>query len=141
MKLINKLISCLVLVALFVSLASFVVKPNNNVIVQQEKWTAPKSADEIKNPLHNDVKSTAQGKKLFSQLCAVCHGPKGKGDGIAGAGLTPKPTNLADEEVQLQSDGAMFWKITEGRAPMASYKEILPEKQRWQLINYIKTLK
>ena len=74
-------------------------------------------------------------------MCFVCHGPKGKGDGMAGAGLTPKPTNLTTEEFQSQSDGAIFWKITEGRAPMASYKTSIPEKKRWEIVNYIRTLK
>ena len=74
-------------------------------------------------------------------MCSVCHGPKGKGDGMAGAGLTPKPTDLTSEVVQSQTDGAIFWKISEGRAPMASYKSAIPEKNRWEIINYIRTLK
>ena len=74
-------------------------------------------------------------------MCFVCHGPKGKGDGMAGAGLTPKPTDLTSEAVQSQSDGAIFWKIAEGRSPMASYKSSIPEKKRWEIINYIRTLK
>ena len=74
-------------------------------------------------------------------LCVICHGAKGKGDGMGGAGLTPKPTDLTNADVQAQTDGALFWKLTEGRPPMASYKTALPEKKRWELINYIRTLK
>ena len=126
----------------YVMLVGFIKNTNDGYeVVQQNEWTAPPSADKIDNPLKNDNKSSAFGKKIFSQLCAVCHGPKGKGDGMAGAGLTPKPTNLTSDVVQSQSDGAIFWKITKGRAPMASYKDLLPEKQRWQIINYIRTLK
>jgi hypothetical protein len=66
---------------------------------------------------------------------------KGKGDGMGGAGLTPKPSNLTSDAVQSQTDGAIFWKITEGRTPMASYKASIPEKKRWQLVNYMRTLK
>ena len=36
------------------------------------------------------------GKAIFSQNCAVCHGASGKGDGVAAAGLNPKPANFAD---------------------------------------------
>jgi mono/diheme cytochrome c family protein len=36
----------------------------------------------------------AQGKILFAQNCATCHGPEGKGDGPGGAGLNPKPRNF-----------------------------------------------
>ncbi|PCJ24785.1 MAG: cytochrome c class I [Flavobacteriales bacterium] len=104
-------------------------------------WIAPKSASIVKNPLKGKASATAEGKKLFTQMCAICHGKKGKGDGMAGMSLNPRPTNFAKEGVQSQTDGAIFWKITEGRAPMASYKAALTTNQRWQLVNYIRTLK
>ena len=107
----------------------------------QKKWTAPTSADKMVNPLIDDANATASGKRTYRMLCVVCHGAKGKGDGVGGSGLTPKPTNLADSYAQDQTDGAIFWKITEGRPPMASYETALPEKKRWELINYIRTLK
>lgn len=107
----------------------------------QEKWVAPTSADKIVNPLKGDANSAANGQKLYKVLCVICHGAKGKGDGAAGAGLTPKPTNLTTTEFQSQTDGAIFWKIKEGRSPMASYETSIPEKKRWEIINYIRTLK
>jgi mono/diheme cytochrome c family protein len=107
----------------------------------QEKWVAPASADKIVNPLKDDVNATADGQKLFKVLCVICHGTKGKGDGAAGAGLTPKPTNLTTAEFQAQTDGAIFWKIRTGRSPMASYESSIPENKRWEIINYIRTLK
>jgi len=110
-------------------------------ISAQSKWTAPKDADDLVNPFTTDVKATKKGKKTFTQMCVICHGAKGKGDGIAGASLVPKPANFTSENVQSQTDGALFWKITHGNAPMASYKDILTENQRWELVNYIRTLK
>ena len=104
-------------------------------------WVAPKTADAIKNPLKGNASSVEEGKKLFAQMCAICHGAKGKGDGMAGAALNPKPTNFTSEKVQAQTDGAIYWKMTEGRAPMASYKASLKDNQRWQLVNYIRTFK
>lgn len=104
-------------------------------------WVAPKSADAIKNPLKGNSTATAEGKKLFAQMCAICHGNKGKGDGMAGMSLNPRPTNFTKESVQAQTDGAIYWKLTEGRAPMASYKAALKPNQRWQLVNYIRTFK
>ena len=38
-----------------------------------------------------------KGKASFSQLCASCHGPAGKGDGPAAAALNPKPRDLSDK--------------------------------------------
>ena len=107
----------------------------------QTRWVAPKNAGDIVNPLKNNVNETKNGKKLFTQFCVICHGSKGKGDGVAAVALNPKPANFSNKDIQNQTDGAFFWKITEGRAPMASYKESLNETQRWQLINYIRTFK
>jgi mono/diheme cytochrome c family protein len=110
-------------------------------VQQTTPWVAPASADTIKNPLKENIKSVDEGKKLYAQLCSVCHGDKGKGDGIAAAGLNPKPADHTSEKVQKQSDGAIFWKMTSGRPPMAAYATTLTATQRWQLVNYIRTLK
>lgn len=107
----------------------------------QSKWKAPKEAKTTVNPVTNDKTSIKAGKKMYKQLCAVCHGDRGKGDGLASAALNPKPANFLSEHVTKQTDGELFWKITNGNAPMASYKETLKPTQRWQLINYINTLK
>ena len=95
------------------------------------------------NPLKGQPDAIAAGKKLYGTYCAVCHGNKGKGDGIAAAGLNPKPADHTSAKVQNQTDGAIFWKITNGRAPiasMASYEKTLTETQRWQLVDFIRTL-
>jgi len=108
--------------------------------IQTTAWVAPKEADAMKNPLMNNADATAKGKILYTQFCAICHGDKGKGDGVGGMNLTPKPTNYTSYNVQSQTDGAIYWKITNGNPPMPSYKDILKDEQRWQLINYIRTL-
>ena len=133
-KIVYSITGIVFLFALFISFT-------NLPAVQQKKWVAPTSADKIINPLKGDDKAAISGKKLYKMLCSVCHGPKGKGDGMAGAGLTPKPTDLTSDAFHSQSDGAIYWKITEGRAPMASYKTSIPEKKRWETINYLRTLK
>ncbi|MEP2774061.1 MAG: cytochrome c [Fulvivirga sp.] len=108
---------------------------------QSGEWKAPKEADALKNPYKNNNEAIKAGKKIYATMCVICHGEKGKGDGVAGAALNPKPTNLTTAAFHAQSDGAIFWKITEGRAPMASYKTTLSEEKRWQLVNYLRTLK
>ena len=126
----------------YLMLVSFITGPENDYeAIQQKKWVAPATADKIVNPLKGDANAAASGKKIYKMLCLVCHGPKGKGDGMAGAGLTPKPADLTSEAVQSQTDGAIFWKIEQGRSPMPSYKTSIPEKKRWDIINYIRTLK
>lgn len=111
-----------------------------NIAFGQKAWTAPASANNYKNPYKGNANALAAGKSLYTQYCAICHGNKGKGDGVAGVTLKPRPANFTKSTIQAQSDGALYWKITEGRAPMASYKTTLTEQQRWQLVNYIRQL-
>jgi len=107
---------------------------------QEDTWKAPKYANDLKNPLKGDESAIADGKKIFNQMCAICHGTKGKGNGAAGQSLDPKPSNFLSLNVRNESDGTIFWKLTEGRPPMASYKDLLTENQRWMLVNYIREL-
>ena len=48
----------------------------------EKEWIAPTNAKELVNPLKGNAAATMEGKKLFTQICAVCHGDKGKGDGV-----------------------------------------------------------
>lgn len=114
---------------------------SSNCLAQQRTpWVSPKTAQEIKNPLSGDKTSLAEGKKLYTTNCAPCHGEKGRGDGPAAQALTPKPADHSSGVVQSESDGSLFWKLSEGRNPMPAYKAILNEHQRWEVVNYIRTL-
>ena len=73
-------------------------------------------------------------------MCAICHGESGKGNGSASVALDPHPANFLSIKVRHESDGAIFWKMSEGRPPMAGYKALLTEQQRWQLVAYIRKL-
>ncbi len=103
-------------------------------------WTAPSRAARKKNPIASDAASVAAGTALYLKECFSCHGPAGKGDGTAAATLERKPGNLSDPKLWLQSDGALFWKLTEGNKPMPSFAQTFSEDQRWQVINYVRTL-
>ncbi len=118
---------------------SFFILINTSFKMFAGDWLAPASSSSLINPFKNDANATAEGKKTYVHLCVVCHGDKGKGDGMAGLALTPRPANLTISKVQSQSDGAIFWKLTNGRPPMASYQQTLSESQRWQLVDYIRT--
>ena len=107
---------------------------------QKPPWTSPKEADNVKNPSAGNASAIADGKALYIANCSPCHGDKGKGDGIAAPGLNPKPADHTSVAVQNETDGSLFWKLSEGRAPMPAYKKVFSEQQRWALINYIRTL-
>jgi mono/diheme cytochrome c family protein len=112
----------------------------SNGYSQPRKFPSPPSADAIINPLKGNAEATLEGKKIYTQYCVTCHGSKGKGDGIAAPGLSKPPADHSSDFVQKQTDGALFWIITAGNNPMPTYKTTLTETQRWQVINYIRTL-
>jgi len=113
------------------------------VAIDIKPWVAPSSAKSIKNPVASSKRSSSAkaGKKIFKTRCIVCHGEGGKGDGPGGKALNPHPANLTSAKVQKQSDGEIFWKITNGRGAMLKWGPIIPEKDRWSLVNYIRTIK
>jgi mono/diheme cytochrome c family protein len=98
-------------------------------------WTAPEKDAERKNPLASKPELAAGGQRVFNRTCASCHGD-------AEHRATSKAPDLASEAVQAQSDGAIFWKITNGntKKAMPSWGSI-PEPQRWQLVLYVRSLR
>lgn len=113
-----------------------------NVHSQEDRWKAPESAKELKNPVPDSDRgeSALRGARIFKTRCMICHGSQGKGDGIGGKALEPKPQNLTSDMVQKQTDGEIFWKITTGRNDMIKWGPILTEEQRWDLVNFVRTL-
>jgi mono/diheme cytochrome c family protein len=97
-------------------------------------WRAPEEAAAKKNPLAEKPGLAAGGRKLFKRNCVECHGDSGQG--------LKKAADLQLPIVQDQSDGALYWKITNGNPDrgMPSFSGI-PELQRWQIVMYLRTLK
>ncbi len=114
--------------------------PSISLAQQHTPWVTPKPAQEVKNPVVVDKTVLAEGQALYTANCAPCHGTKGKGDGVAAAALNPKPADHTSAAVQAETDGSLFWKLTQGRNPMPAYQKILTDKQRWELVCYIRTL-
>ena len=108
---------------------------------QQTPWKAPASADAKKNPLTNDAATLAVGKATYVKECLSCHGKGGKGDGPSAAQLDKPAGNFTTAGTQGQSDGALYWKVTEGKKPMPSFKKKLNETQIWQSVVYMRTFK
>jgi mono/diheme cytochrome c family protein len=127
----NNLRNSLVLICLIICQASHA----------QSKWIAPADANNLKNPLAGNTAVLPEAKKTYSTMCVPCHGDKGKGNGPAAVALNPRPADHTSAVVQSQSDGALYWKLTNGRGAMQAYKLLLTDQQRWALINYIRTLK
>ncbi len=115
-------------------------EPEMKGTAQHEHWSAPEEAAKRPNPIPTDPTSIERGRALFQTHCAVCHGPKGLGDGPASSALTPRPDNLAVMAGQHPA-GDLAWKIEKGRGAMPPWKGILTGPQIWDLVNFLKDLK
>jgi mono/diheme cytochrome c family protein len=91
-------------------------------------------------PVAASPASIKRGQDLFSINCAMCHGAAGKGDGELSGFFTPKPADLTSPGVASLTDAQIFMVITQGRGPMPSIAENLEPADRWDVINYVRTL-
>ncbi len=83
-----------------------------------------------------------QGKTIFQERCASCHGFEGKGDGPRAPFLSPRPANLISAGTSIQTDEELLNVITHGkpRTAMPAWKDLLTDRQRQDLVAYIRSL-
>jgi mono/diheme cytochrome c family protein len=109
---------------------------------QTKPWPVPEKNAKTANPVKSNKESVAAGKALWSLHCASCHGKTGLGDGSKAAQLKTQPEDISKAAIQSQSDGSVFYKISEGRDDMPSFKKKIPDQEDiWNLVNFIRTLK
>ncbi len=111
-------------------------------VYQVKPWPVPDKYVKMTNPVKSDAESIKAGKALWTKHCASCHGKTGLGDGTKAEQLETPMENLTSAEIQKQSDGSMFYKISEGRDEMPTFKKKIPDEEEiWQLVNFIRSLK
>jgi len=109
-----------------------------NMLYAQSDWKVDDAHAKLKNPVPATDASIKDGKALFMTNCKSCHGDPGKNNGLP---LVPHPTDLANPDfLSTNSDGAIFTKVTDGRIAMPTFKAVLSETQRWNVVNYIRSL-
>ena len=107
----------------------------------KDSWTVPPQNAALPNPLAtNSPVVVTMGKILYQDHCEDCHGSNGRGNGPTAADLSRQPPDFSGTKVQRESDGELFWKITEGHRPMPSFGKKLSEEQRWQLVCFLRAL-
>ena len=74
--------------------------------------------------------------------CAKCHGESGNGYGPVTQGFTTWPRQLwVWHNTGPETDGYIYWFITYGRSDMPPWGVILSDKEKWDLVSYVKTIK
>lgn len=116
----------------------------NAATAQTKKpWVIPDKYKAMKNiNKAGDATAIANGKELWAKHCKSCHGSKGLGDGPKAASLKTASGDFSVAVFQGQADGAIYYESFVGRGDMPNFeKKIVTEKERWDLVSYMRTLK
>lgn len=97
-----------------------------------------------KNPMAGQYteETLKVGVKYYTIHCSVCHGAGGEGgeNNSIGAKMALKPPALTSAKIKGWTDGQIYHVITMGQGVMGPYAAHIPEKYRWQVVNYVRTL-
>ena len=99
-----------------------------------QEWLIPEDQKNIENPSPYNLSNVQKGKELYLNNCKSCHGDAGKNNGLP---LVPPPPDVTSEQMQANSEGELYYKITHGLGGMPQFETTLSEDDRWRLVNYI----
>jgi len=113
-------------------------------VMAQEQKEAPKAQGVM-----GTTEDIEAGKKIYQKRCIYCHGDEGKGNGPAAEFFSPRPRDFTSSLYKYRStptgnmptDGDLFKTVSHGLpgTGMPSWDDVLKEKERIQVIQYIKT--
>jgi mono/diheme cytochrome c family protein len=100
-----------------------------------------RAALEIHSPIVSNKENIENGIAIYTKMCTHCHGPEGHGDGA----ISKNPNGIAgipDYATKLKDlpEGKMYHTIQYGKGLMGSHASQLNQKERWQVIEYVKLL-
>jgi mono/diheme cytochrome c family protein len=82
---------------------------------------------------------------LFTELCSVCHGVGGRGDGPSAQGLEPKPADFTNCKAMAKDSDEVLFKIIKGGGQsvgrstvMPSWGDSLSDGQIRDLVKYVR---
>jgi len=95
----------------------------------------------MKNPVKVTDAVLQAVRPVYRENCAQCHGESGRGDGREARSHSTLPPDFAElGRIANQEDGVLFYKISEGKRPMPSFRRRLTEEQRWELVWLVRSL-
>lgn len=104
-----------------------------------ELWVAPASAKNLKNPFPISPETLDDGAGLYKINCEGCHGERGDGRGPVAVKFSVPSINIGAPSVQAQTDGELFWKISNGRGAMPAWNTILSDEDCWKLVIFVRS--
>jgi mono/diheme cytochrome c family protein len=101
-------------------------------------------AEIINNPYPITAAGLEKGKSLYNIQCAICHGEKGDGAGYLlrddGGKYPVQPANFLLDDLINSSNGRYYHAIIYGKNLMGGYADKLSYEERWNVIQYIRSL-
>lgn len=92
------------------------------------------------NPVPADDVSLQRGSILYDIHCRLCHGAQGRGDGPLARYFERTPRNLTGPQITAEFDGSVYLTVVQGFGQMPALAENLTARERWDVINYVRTL-
>jgi mono/diheme cytochrome c family protein len=92
------------------------------------------------NPVPADAVSVQRGGILYGIHCQMCHGALGHGDGPLATYFDQTPRNLTSPIITAEYDGPVYLVVTQGLGQMPALAENLTPRERWDIVNYVRTL-
>ncbi len=103
--------------------------------VSAQVWVVPAENEGKKSPFAFSDSTRKAGADIYVSNCKSCHGDPGKNNVIQ---LVPIPPDPASAKMQANSDGALQYKLIQGRGTMPSFKNTLAPTDLWRVISYIR---
>jgi mono/diheme cytochrome c family protein len=100
-----------------------------------QEWVVPEDQIAMSSPTEYNLENVQRGKEVYLRNCRSCHGDPGKNNQLA---LVPMPVDITSEEMQDNSEGSLYYKITVGRGVMPPFQTTISERDRWNLVHFIK---
>ena len=101
-----------------------------------QDWTVPPEKAKSLSSFAFTGETRKAGEVLYTTNCKSCHGDPGKGNVLKSV---PPPTDPGSPKMQQNTDGEMFFKISEGRTLMPPFKNTLSSTEIWRIISYIRS--
>ncbi len=108
----------------------------NIILLNGQDWVVPENRRTRLSPFEFSDESRKEGETSYNTNCMSCHGNPGRNNVI---NLVPPPPDMATAQAQKNSDGELYFKISEGRGQMPSFRNVLQSKEMWNIISYIRS--
>ena len=106
-------------------------------LIEAQNMVVPAANKAKASPIVFNATTAKEGESIYNKNCVSCHGNPSKGNYLRT--LNPPPGDPASAKFQNQTDGELFYNISQGNALMPQYKNILSEEERWKLVSYIRS--